>query len=322
MSSSQFNREEFYKKLWSASIIARFPQHVSSSRKQVYHYTTAEGLKGIVQSNSLWASGAYYLNDTSEIEYGCRLAASVLEKGFADAGTAFAEAVLRHAHTILLDPDQRKIRIVTLYVACFCEGDNLLSQWRTYSRQSGFALGFRVADLRHLQAEYTTVSVDQVLYTEQEQIQRVHSMASSALAILTDADVVRGNADDHSNDDVIHAGGEVARLLLSAVTSFKSPDFAEEREWRLVCQPYHAVDSDKINSVHKIVRFRSSARGLIPYVELAANTSTRALPIESIRFGPTQNPELARSSTRLLLDSNDFRSVKVEGSDISVALDH
>ena len=313
MSVFQFHRVMFHTKLWSASIVRRFSQHVSESRKHVYHYTTGEGLKGIVQNNNLWASGAYYLNDTSEIQYGCQLAASVIEKGFAGAETAFAEAILRQACTVLLDPDQRKIRIVTLYVACFCESDNLLSQWRTYGRSSGFALGFRVADLRH--------SVDKVLYTEPEQVQRVHSIVSSALAILRDEDVVNGDPDDPSNDDIADAGGEVAQVLLSAVTSFKAPDFAEEREWRLVCQPYHAADSEKINSVHKIVRFRSSERGLVPYVELAPVPPVKTLPIDSIRFGPTQNPELARSATRLLLDANGFRSVKVEGSDISVVLD-
>ena len=36
----------------------------------LYHYTTADGLKGIVQNDELWATSAYYLDDSTEIMYG------------------------------------------------------------------------------------------------------------------------------------------------------------------------------------------------------------------------------------------------------------
>src|SRR5258708_7067446 len=36
----------------------------------VFHYTTTEGLRGIVENNELWATSAYFLNDTTEITYG------------------------------------------------------------------------------------------------------------------------------------------------------------------------------------------------------------------------------------------------------------
>jgi hypothetical protein len=35
----------------------------------LYHYTTADGLKGIVEKDELWAASAYYLNDSTEIMY-------------------------------------------------------------------------------------------------------------------------------------------------------------------------------------------------------------------------------------------------------------
>lgn len=318
----QFYPVMFHTKLLSASIVRRFSEQISENRELVYHYTTGEGLKGIVQSKRLWATGAYYLNDTSEIEYGCRLVASVIEESSAKAETRFAEAVLRQSHRIVTDPGQQKIRKDILYVACFCESDNLLSQWRAYSRSGGYAVGFRVADLRNLQPEHTTVSVDKVLYAKPDQIERVRNIVSSALDTLRDEDVVRGDADDPSADDILDAASDLAQVLLSAVTSFKAPDFAEEREWRIVCQPYHLDNDEKLNLVHKIVRFRASARGLVPYIELAPYDTSMTLPIYSVRFGPAQNPDLARSATRLLLDANGFRSIKVEGSSISVVLEH
>jgi hypothetical protein len=36
----------------------------------LYHYTNASGLKGILESNSLWATDAEFLNDVQELQFG------------------------------------------------------------------------------------------------------------------------------------------------------------------------------------------------------------------------------------------------------------
>ena len=45
----------------------------------LYHYTTADGLKGIVENHELWATSAYYLNDLTEIMYGYQLIDEAVE---------------------------------------------------------------------------------------------------------------------------------------------------------------------------------------------------------------------------------------------------
>ena len=35
----------------------------------IYHYTSPEGILGIIESNSLWATDINYLNDSSELRY-------------------------------------------------------------------------------------------------------------------------------------------------------------------------------------------------------------------------------------------------------------
>jgi hypothetical protein len=210
--------------------------------------------------------------------------------------------------------------MATYYVACFCERDNLLSQWRAYGRSGGFAVGF-TREVELLQAEGMTLSpLQKVLYKREEQVRRVDEMIEEAIGLFRDDDVCRGNADNPSAGDVIQAGHEVAQVLLAAIVCFKAPDFAEEQELRLVCQPYYADKSEKVDAVRKIVRLRASSRGLVPYIELGARDSTAALPIDSVRFGPTQNPDLAQSATRLLLDSKGLQTVRVEGSSIPVIL--
>ena len=41
-------------------------QSVVDAHPLLYHYTTAEGLEGIVSSHQLWATNIHYLNDAEE----------------------------------------------------------------------------------------------------------------------------------------------------------------------------------------------------------------------------------------------------------------
>ena len=57
------------------------PTPVSQQYPELLHYTTLEGLRGIVSSGCLWATDATYLNDSGEIThfFDERLRALVLE---------------------------------------------------------------------------------------------------------------------------------------------------------------------------------------------------------------------------------------------------
>jgi hypothetical protein len=92
-----------------------------------------------------------------------------------------------------------------------------------------------------------------------------------------------------------------------------------------VCRPIYAEDRAKTEAIRKVVKFRNTPRGLVPYIELKhmlAEEGSGCLPIDSVRFGPTQTPDLTKSVTRMLLDSNDLSNAKIEGSEIPVMLNH
>ena len=52
---------------------SRYRQASNILGGQLFHYTTVAGLQGIIENNCLHASAAYFLNDSSEIEYGIRV---------------------------------------------------------------------------------------------------------------------------------------------------------------------------------------------------------------------------------------------------------
>jgi hypothetical protein len=54
---------------WLRGVVEPAPE----SRETVWHYTNAAGLLGILRSNVLWATDAFFLNDAAEVTYGIDL---------------------------------------------------------------------------------------------------------------------------------------------------------------------------------------------------------------------------------------------------------
>ena len=118
--------------------------------KELYHYTTASGLQGILESNTLWATNAYYVNDSSEVEYGGTVLSEVLKEWEKKTEKTYDRLwALGAVHGLIEDyPERRGQRRKRIYVTCFCEDGNLLSQWRTYGQAGGYAIAFPLDALR------------------------------------------------------------------------------------------------------------------------------------------------------------------------------
>jgi hypothetical protein len=135
--------------LYDTKQVSMIPAYI---QPELFHYTTVEGLKGIIESNSLWATSAYHLNDSSEIEYGCHLVTDILDewvKANQQPGTAPTIPLL--ALDLVKDsfgqPFSRVGRHVGIYVSCFCDNGNLLSQWRAYGQSGGYSIGMLASGL-------------------------------------------------------------------------------------------------------------------------------------------------------------------------------
>jgi hypothetical protein len=88
-----------------------------------YHYTDMNGLIGIVEKHDLWLTNSRYSNDAEEMTHGLTVAKKVID-----------DAITTGAHDLsYLQPLSTAVRQSEgVYMCCFCEKDNLLSQWRGY----------------------------------------------------------------------------------------------------------------------------------------------------------------------------------------------
>lgn len=290
----------------------RLDQKVRESQpappETLYHYTSADGLRGIVCSGKLWATSAYHLNDSSEFLYGLQLAQSVLlnlkEERDSEYG-AFFEG-LRNSLTIQKD-------FVRFYVVCFCKEGNLLSMWRSYGSR-GYCLGIKSAGVASrcipfsiftINACDPTISLTQIEYDPSKQEEIIRLLVNESLELYDE--LVRKD-----RREIGQLTAEVAHAILLRLASFKDPAFREEQEWRVLKRFAVGLDS-------KEVLFRTANGVIVPYVELDVFREQRKdskLPLEIIRYGPSA-PELAtEEAIKLLLFSTGYGDVKIERSGI------
>src|SRR5947209_2490740 len=102
----------------------QFSDHIPNpevSDYGLFHYTTSEGLRGIIETNCIWATAATYLNDASEIAYGYTVLDEVIsEWEKANEGReSFAVGMLRIVRNMVND-NKRQLNSIPIYLACFC----------------------------------------------------------------------------------------------------------------------------------------------------------------------------------------------------------
>lgn len=285
---------------------------VSDAPAVLWHYTDANGLRGILESDRLWATNTRFLNDSTEFSYGIDLATRALAAHDASANQPETRRFLKG----LSDPRKRIIhdfldRTAVLFVTCFCTDGDLLSQWRAYSGQDsagGYALGFETPGALPAWAQTAPgghdLALRKVLYDPVEQEAVLQELISVMVAILEvdPTDVARQNA----------FARHLVDGLVEAATWCKHPAFKEEQEWRLVY--LRSSDVQQLPLLHR------PGRGLVvPYVQLdvprGVGVNHDHLPITRINCGPSPDPDLKQRGVGSLLSTQPHhRDVTVEGS--------
>jgi hypothetical protein len=308
------------------------PSKIMPPKGQLYHYTSADGLKGIIESNELWATSAYFMNDSAEILYGCKLLVTALD-GWR---TQHQESLRSISFSMSYDlskafgEDLPKTVIPPIYLICFCEDDNLLSQWRAYGQSGGFSIGFKPNIGSRFEnvaftpepKTYTSTWV-KVEYERSKQVQTCNSLLESLLAVVDEVETERAIVaiEDHPLTGYSAFLKVIRELLLEEIIGFKNDAFKSENEWRIVVRPRELKKQgvDDGGKTPTPIYFRCSNGMPVPYVKVNGKAKGK-LPISCIRSGPTLDKNLARIAISTMLNQNGFPGVPIEGSDITLRL--
>jgi hypothetical protein len=138
----------------------------------LYHYTTASGLLDITSSCQIWATHVRHLNDSSEYYHALDLVNDSLEGQLRQISWEFPD----YPPDVILEG----VRELDVFVACFSEEENLLSQWRAYCPEGGYSIGFMPHQFQQMKLVQTSSFV-KCVYEESDQLDLVNAIAKAII---------------------------------------------------------------------------------------------------------------------------------------------
>lgn len=317
------------------------------------HYTTGAGLSGIITSGCLWATHASFLNDAQEIKHFfdtrlIEIVRNALEKAahelikYPENNAVIAEAgglveFINRESSIVVDVfregttqfNQPYIFSLSAAADEKVKANGLLSQWRGYGCDGGYAIVFDTHGLDSLIEEehknyyYQHGQWGDVYYygipspqPSAPEITQYESILSTSIENML-KDLMSGKRESNSVEDAYAP-------ITSLSCLYKHWGFYEEHEVRVVATPasdeilHIATAKGEQRPVRKIKVFPRDGL-LVPYIELFKPSESHLiagrLPIKRIIIGPHPERELRKKSVESLLRSSNY-SAEVVLSDI------
>jgi hypothetical protein len=283
--------------------VARLIRKVSRHRRPatLYHYTSAQGLRGILESGSVWASNIRFLNDSREYQIAVDLAREIIQRRLQKATSGIERGLYG-----VMEDSLEHVSDTEVFVSAFTRNGDQLSQWRGYCPGgAGYSIGFSSKHLADASASTPGPFLVRCVYDRSKQRELVTDLVDDVFEF--GMDVFR--AMDANPDRALRETHKLtARLMPLAAPALKDSTFSEEDEWRLV-EVGSAID-------HTVLHFRTTATVLIPYRELPLASSAGDFPVVEVIVGPMSNPELGEHAVGQLLGKLRVRRANVRRSTI------
>jgi hypothetical protein len=273
--------DELYARVWN--------QHNEGSQPtDIFHYTSAQGLCGILHEKVFFASDLFCLNDPSEFQYG----KSIVMKVLTSRSDPMSRSLLDNFKEDPLFPRQGKEW--SAYSVSFCGTKDLLGQWHGYGGPGGYAIGARLSAL--MEHARHRIGLIRMLYDHEKQVEVIDRFLSGAVEIF-ERNTMRVHADELLT--------EVGTCIIRCIFNFKHPAFRGEDEWRiLMIEDFHDPNFP--------VKYRISGNRIVPYIELPFETHW----VSRVILGPTVPSHPNILAIKRMLSIGEYTGVECEPSDI------
>jgi len=245
----------------------------------VYHYCGVEAFLNIIQSSRLWLSDIRKSNDSKEETWIRDKINDEIERRLAETDPTALKAWEKGYQ--LNAPSSRTVYVTTVYVSCFSERKDCLSQWRGYAQDGqGIAIGFSKKYLQGLKSPHSLL-FNRIIYKDKEQNKFVNA-------------IVDENFEKMPQKGVGHVALELNINYLLKFPLYKNPSFEEEKEWRIIMlsSPNHQGISHCRDFSFLTPQYRVNNGKIISYLEMDFSKIKGDL-IKEIWIGPkskiTQN---------------------------------
>lgn len=314
----------------------------------LYHYTNAGGLQGILEKHQVWATDIRYLNDSMErsmflekrlpsiLPAPVAKALATLAKTEEAARQAINEmggmdkAIQQTAWQFAMNITEHTKKFGQPFITSFCTpagtdvDDGLLSQWRGYGKDGGYALVFDTAGLlEHMDREHKDYGYEHFGVTD------VYYLGDGKAEQVADEDIrkMEQQIDDAVHEYLMTRETDSFENMFTAMNTLscctKHHGFAEEREVRVIAIPigdyiYSDVLAGGDKRSRKQIHHRTDGGTLVPFIKLFNDTEAAKslLPLKKIIVGPHADRTKRAESAQSLLGSQGYKTVEVIASKI------
>ena len=285
----------------------------------IYHYSSPEGVKGILDSKALFATDMYYLNDASEGRY----VISIIEENIENLCHDNSNFISQVKHEIEMLKEEKWEEMLHNYTISFSLDGDSLEMWNYYTKGNsiqGYNIGFdsrmlsETASIEILDDDGKIIERDEkkhlsmlagkVIYNEEEQIQILYRIFDAFYKL-------------YPQNTENEFGKLVARYVVQKAVQvgkfFKSPKFAVEKEYRVLFSTYLLNDQKSaIQGIPHQEFYRVHEGCFVPYQKVIFSIAS----IKEITFSPSLHNEMTEAGLKRMMKQKGMEEVRVKKSDI------
>ena len=279
--------------------------------EKLYHYTTAEGVRGIVENREFMATKSDFLNDKLEFQYAVEVMERLTEKYIVNASLrgSFFEKLRREIDRLgIIAPvcgkEDCQEEGLSFYVVAFSKLQNNALLWAEFTDFKGYCLEFDymklVEGFQHRVFLHGTV-----IYDETEQMNGLLESLLSCIRNLqeggmTDLEGFFEEDAEISDISLEKLAKEMAVVVSVYAMFFKKSFFEGEEEYRFVFPPI-------INELGVVKpNFRLLDQIFLPYIMVEFDRKQKELPLESVMVGAKNNSDIAVRGMKYFLRSQEL----------------
>lgn len=299
-------------------------KHDYEDKKTLFHYTDLKGLRGILENRAIWCGHVSSLNDPAELHYGRELIKKILNEFIAKEES---EEIRYLINAMMVQVEAFGQAMFHTFISCYCESNNLLSQWRSYAANGGgYSIGLDFSNKTKISSDISNLNnvsplfLRKIIYNKSDQQNLVSSYLDKVINAVNSA-IAKGLGKQYKDmpsyvPSVMAM--QAANVLLDMIITFKNPVFESEQEWRLVRVAMENHQPEKLS-------FREVNNEMIPfrqvYIFKQQNDDTKFFPLDSIRFGPALEPVRTKAAIELLLHklSVDNHQININPSSVNIS---
>jgi hypothetical protein len=291
----------------------------------IYHYTKAEGFKGIIETNEIWMTNARFVNDKTEL------------KASIEGSDIFNDIRFENAEFNKFKSSSREVNLDDYYLASFSKStkENSLAQFRAYGN---YCIGFDAKKLNNNKSSlykcvYSIIDIKKWIVRKDKLKEWKNECFEGEECkyhrLIAFSDVLSARFGKLKNR--YYESEKEVRLVAVSSVSWEFPNspelYCEESaiyfrydDFFNVPVPYVKFFIPKkqidIEELEELVRGKSQIETKQIIKNLEMKRERELLPINEVIIGPMQYQEEVLRATKIFLLENGYDEVNVRLSDI------